>query len=288
MPVVAAAQELASAPLVEALQTELATRIEGLNETGVTPALGILSNNPEHEPSQLYIATKRRVAARLGITVRSLVESDINLGDCIDNFNQDDEISGFLLQLPLLAADGSGVAEPTERDQLLSLIRPHKDVDGLGEDAVHTPATAQAVDDLLEYYGAYDNPTIGVVLGQGKLVGGPYMRLAKARGVPVLGYDRYSPKDVVKRALGYASFVVTATGDPTALRAGMFEDSDYPRFVVDAGAAEKGGRGDLSDEMRDFALRHDWSLTPRTGGVGPLAVHYLMRNTVAAAETGPF
>lgn len=204
-----------------------------------------------------------------------LVEVDVykidqsQLMSKIEELNNDDSVHGIITQLPL--------ADPSETDRAVNSIAVHKDVDGLGEHATLTPATAMAIDWLLAGYNVELAGKVIAIVGNGRLVGEPLSALWKAAGYNVNVYDKHTvdlPGEV--RA---ADVIVTATGVPGLIKADMVEKG---AVVVDAGTAAEHGKivGDVAPEVRDL---QDVTVTPITGGVGPLTVAALFDNVIRAA-----
>lgn len=187
----------------------------------------------------------------------------------IDELNNDNSVHGIITQLPL--------ADPSQTDQAVNLIAIEKDVDGLGEGATLTPATAMAIDWLL---AGYNTDFLGkeiAIVGNGRLVGAPLAKLWKSAGYNVHVYDKHTvdlPGEVRK-----ADIIVTATGVPGLIKADMVKKN---ATIVDAGTAAEHGKivGDVAEEVRDL---NDVTITPTKGGVGPLTVAALFDNVIRAA-----
>jgi methylenetetrahydrofolate dehydrogenase (NADP+)/methenyltetrahydrofolate cyclohydrolase len=188
----------------------------------------------------------------------------------IETLNADDVVHGIVLQLPL--------THPEKTDELVALIAPEKDVDGLGPDAHYISATVTAIDWLLAGYNIALQGANIVVVGMGRLVGGPLVREWEKRDLQVEGCDE-SIVDLTDK-LRAADIVVTATGVPGLIRSQMLSPGVV---VVDAGTASEGGVlvGDVAPEVRE---RNDVTITPEKGGVGPLTVAALIDNVIQAAQ----
>ncbi len=218
-----------------------------------------------------YVELKKRYGEDIGVAVEDFYAKSIEeIRARILEANADSSISGMIVQLPL--------KDPSRTDEVVSLISPAKDVDGLsGENSKFDSATATAINWLLS---GYDVPVatskIGIV-GRGRLVGGPLIRMYKASGydVSVFGHD----SDLTK--LRECDIIITATGKPHLISGGLVS----PRAtVVDAGTASEDGVlvGDVDDSVRE---REDlYAITPKLGGVGPLTVSVLFENVISAAQ----
>lgn len=205
-----------------------------------------------------------------------LVEVDVHkvgqseLFPTIERLNADASIHGIIIQLPL--------ANPTDTAEAVNMVAPEKDVDGLGERAKHTPATAMAIDWLLAGYNVDLARKKIAIVGNGRLVGAPLAKLWGTTGYDVSVFD--GKTEDLSPALRAAQVVVTATGVPGLIKSQMIQPN---AVVVDAGTAAEHGKivGDLAADMRE---REDLTITPEKGGVGPLTVTALFDNVIQAAR----
>lgn len=188
----------------------------------------------------------------------------------IDALNKDESVHGIIVQLPL--------ADSSQTDEIVNLVAPEKDVDGLGENAMLTPATPMAIDWLLAGYNVDLRGKEIAIVGNGRLVGAPLAKLWKNQGLDVHVYD--DTVDDLGAALKNAQVMVTATGVPHLIKSTMVSPG---AVVVDAGTASESGKivGDVDDEVRE---RDDLTITPEKGGVGPLTVAALFDNVITAAR----
>lgn len=272
--------ELTSAALVQQMDTELAARAEQIHNLGRLPQLAILTDNTDHAPSQRYMHIKELTAGKVGIGIERLdIPHTDGLVDALGYRQEHGHyLDGIIVQLPL--------REPGRTEEVLSLIDPAKDVDGLGPDAPHMPATPMAIVRLLEHYDINPLTEKVALLGQGRLVGKPLLRYLTAQGaMNVTPFDDTSDPLEIVSGLEDADIIITAMGLPDGLTNDLFEDH-RPRTLVDVGAAEVNGKvvGDISDELRASALARGWNVTPRLGGVGPVTVRVLLENTLDSAE----
>jgi methylenetetrahydrofolate dehydrogenase (NADP+)/methenyltetrahydrofolate cyclohydrolase len=192
------------------------------------------------------------------------------LMETIQGLNEDPLVHGIIIQLPL--------ADPSQTDEAVNAVVPAKDVDGLGEDATLTPATAMAIDWLLAGYNVdIKNRKIAIV-GNGRLVGRPLAKLWATSGLDVTVYDDTTVN--LASEVRKAQVIVTATGVPGLITSQMIQPG---AAIVDAGTASENGKlvGDVADDVRD---RSDLTMTPKKGGVGPLTVTALFDNLIQAAR----
>ncbi len=280
--------ELTSQRLVEQIEWDIAERTNILRvAAGVTPALHILCDDLDHAPSLKYTGFKKNIGERLGMYVQvDFVRSESELVDRIQASNEDASMHGIIVQLPLRSRDQE------RTDAITALINPEKDVDGLaGASSDYESATARAGLMLFDESSRNYRKEMTVVNGLGRLVGKPALDIMQREsGLHVVGYDIESDRLDVIEGLNHARLIMTAIGSPGILKPDMFVDPLIPRVIVDAGAAEQGGklRGDVSDELRQTGLAYGWEITPAVGGVGPLTVRLVLEHTVTAAEKSTY
>jgi len=188
----------------------------------------------------------------------------------IEKLNKDESVNGIIIQLPL--------EDTSETDVIVNLVDGNKDVDALGNNAKFDPATPMAILWLLAGYGIGLADKKVLLIGRGKLVGGPLEKMLKESSVDVSVVDRQT-KDL-KSLSQHADVIVTATGNPSILFSDMIKPG---AVVVDAGVASEEGKtiGDVAEEV--FS-RDDISITPAKGGVGPLTVCALFENVIKSTQ----
>ncbi len=188
----------------------------------------------------------------------------------IEKLNADEKVHGIIIQLPL--------SDPSETDELVALIAPEKDVDGLGPNAAYSSATATAIDWLLAGYNVTLKDRIIAIVGQGRLVGAPLAKLWSSTGLNIITYDETTVD--LQGELRKADVIVSATGVPGLITSQMISPG---KVVVDAGTASENGVivGDVAEDVRE---RQDLTITPVRGGVGPLTIAALFDNVMQAAR----
>jgi methylenetetrahydrofolate dehydrogenase (NADP+)/methenyltetrahydrofolate cyclohydrolase len=235
---------------------------------GVVPALLILkdSANPVIE---VYVRMKSQYAEDIGARVVARTVATEELAGEIGRANDDENIHGMIVQLPIL--------RPELTDEICNLIKPEKDVDGLGEQAKSDSATATAINYLLAGYDVELRGKKIAILGYGKLVGRPLAKMWGASGYDVSVF-RSKDHGRLAEVLPEFDVIVSATGVPAILQAGMVKKG---AVVVDAGTASENGVivGDAAEELRK---RDDVVITPPVGGVGPLTISALFDNLLRA------
>lgn len=235
----------------------------------INPKLAIVVTI-EHPVINVYMRMKQRYGADILIDVDVHRVSQDDAAETIKQLNEDPSVHGIIVQLPL--------ERPEETEDIVRLVAPEKDVDGLGENPAFDPATPMAILWLLAGYNVDFRGKKVLLIGRGKLVGAPLERMLLASGVDVSVADR-STEDL-KAATSEADIIITATGSPAILYSNMIKQG---AVVVDAGVAGEEGKtvGDVAPEVYE---RDDLSITPTKGGVGPLTVCALFDNVIRAAK----
>lgn len=198
-----------------------------------------------------------------------------SLKETVRKASADESVSGIIVQLPLTNTDWT--------EEVVNEIAPEKDVDGLANydgrenERVFDSATATAIDWLLAGHNIELAGKRIAIVGRGKLVGAPLIRMWTNSGFDLEVFHRGSDFNELKNF----DVIVTATGNPHLIESGMIKEG---AIVIDAGTASEGGHlvGDISDEIRE---REDLAaITPKIGGVGPLTVSVLFEDVLKAAQ----
>ncbi len=216
-----------------------------------------------------YVNLKIRYGEDIGVKVIDYRAKDSDdIAAKITEANKDKTISGIILQLPIIERD--------KTDELTALIAPEKDVDGLSGKGNYDSATATAINWLLAGYDIkLDSAKIAIV-GRGKLVGAPLLKMWQNSGYNVAMFHRGDDLTILKDY----DVIVTATGKPGLITNEMVKPG---AVIVDAGTASEDGvlKGDVANEVRE---RTDLTaITPILGGVGPLTVTCLFDHILNAA-----
>lgn len=224
--------------------------------------------------SSAVIDTYVRMKGRYGddILCETLVESlhENDMPAVIKRLNEDESIHGIIVQLPL--------DDATRTDEIVAMIAPEKDVDGLGEAAAFESATAGAIAWLLAGYGVDLGGKKITIVGNGRLVGAPLAKMWRESGYDVTVLTRKDSD--LKSRLKTSDVIITATGSPHVITTDMIKPG---AVVVDAGTASENGVivGDLDPKVRQ---RDDLIITPEKGGVGPLTIAMLFDHVITAAQ----
>lgn len=243
--------------------------VRNLRTKHIQPKLVILrdSDNPVITK---YVKLKCRYGQDIGVEVEDKYTSGLEaMKKAILEANTNRAVSGIIVQLPL--------QEKAWTDEIVSLITPEKDVDGLSGKGKFDSATATAINWLLAGNGVELAQKKIAIVGRGRLVGAPLIKMWQNSGydVTVFGHT-----DDLKQLINY-TVIVTATGVPHLVTSEMIASG---AVVVDAGTASEDGKllGDVDDTVR---ARTDLAaITPKIGGVGPLTVSVLFENVIKATE----
>ncbi|WEK08083.1 MAG: bifunctional methylenetetrahydrofolate dehydrogenase/methenyltetrahydrofolate cyclohydrolase FolD [Candidatus Pseudomonas colombiensis] len=264
---------------------EVRDQVAGLQQMDIQPTLAVILVG--HDPaSQVYVRNKILRAEEVGIrSLEHRLPSDTSteqLLNLIANLNADRSVHGILLQLPL----------PAHMDELRALqaIEPAKDVDGFHSDNVGglsqgrevlTPCTPSGCLYLLQQTLGSLAGKHAVVIGRSNIVGKPMAALLLQAdcSVTVLHSRSHNPQALCRQA----DIVIAAVGRPRLIDAHWLKPG---AVVIDVGInrIDDDGRSRLVGDV-DFAsaLSTVSAITPVPGGVGPMTIAFLMKNTVTAA-----
>jgi methylenetetrahydrofolate dehydrogenase (NADP+)/methenyltetrahydrofolate cyclohydrolase len=187
----------------------------------------------------------------------------------IKRLNDDSSVHGIIVQIPL--------PDASLTEQTLNAVAPEKDVDGLNKNTLFSAATPTAIDWLLNGYNVELKGKKIVIVGQGRLVGKPLLQMWQQSGLDVSAADKDTKN--LEELVRAADIVVSATGKPGLIGSDLIKQG---ATVVDAGAStdSNGLVGDIAPDVRE---RDDLTITPVSGGVGPLTVAALFENVIRAA-----
>ncbi|MFP4172331.1 MAG: bifunctional methylenetetrahydrofolate dehydrogenase/methenyltetrahydrofolate cyclohydrolase FolD [Candidatus Hydrogenedentota bacterium] len=278
--------------IAQTIRNEVKDEVSALGQRKVTPGLAVVlvGDNPA---SQVYIRMKRKACAEAGIESfeHRLDESttERKLLNLVDKLNGDPKVHGILVQLPL----PDHIAE----DRILTAISPEKDVDGFhpvnmgrllaGTEGLR-PCTPYGCQELLRRSGYKTEGKHVVIVGRSNIVGKPLaaMLMQKAEGANATVTVCHSRTKKITSITQEADIVVAAIGQAGFVKSRMVREGAVVLDVginrVDDPAAAKGYRlvGDV-----DFASvsKKAKAITPVPGGIGPMTVAMLLKNTVKAA-----
>jgi methylenetetrahydrofolate dehydrogenase (NADP+)/methenyltetrahydrofolate cyclohydrolase len=263
--------------LAARLREDVAREVAELGHVGLATVL--VGDDPA---SHVYIAAKHKAAIEAGIDARDVRlpsdTSEAEVLELVDQLNNDDEIDGILVQLPL----------PPHMDEtrVTYAVSPAKDVDGfhpfnagnlyLGT-PIHVPATPLGCMELLRAYDVDPAGKEAVVIGRSEIVGRPMaMLLMHANATVTVCHSRTADlASHVRRA----DIVVAAVGRPGLVTADMVKPG---AACLDVGLTrtDEGIRGDIDASVGEVA----GFLTPMPGGTGPMTIAMLLQSALKAAR----
>lgn len=244
--------------------------------------------------SETYVASKVRTCEEVGFK-SSLIRFEDNVSEeellaCVDKLNKDADVDGFIVQLPL--------PKHISEQKVIEAIDYRKDVDGfhpinVGRMSIGLPCFVSATPaGILELLKRYDIPTQGkhcVVLGRSNIVGKPVANLMMQKGYPgdATVTVCHSRTPSIKEVCQSADIIIAALGVPEFLKGDMVKDGVV---VIDVGttrvpsAETKSGFKLKGDVAFDEVAAKASFITPVPGGVGPMTIISLMRNTLLAGK----
>jgi methylenetetrahydrofolate dehydrogenase (NADP+)/methenyltetrahydrofolate cyclohydrolase len=251
--------------------------------TGVTPTLAVVLVGDD-APSKIYIANKKKAADGVGIVSRDFIYPQglgrAQLLELMDGLDRDPAVHGILLQLPL--PDG------LDADEAITVIAPAKDVDGfhpgnlgrlLAGSPTVVPCTPAGCLEILDHYGADLKGAEAVVVGRSVIVGKPLAQLLLARHATVTMCHTRT-RDLAAHTRR-ADILCVAAGRPGVVTGDMVKEGAW---VVDVGVNRLQSGRVVGDVDFESVQRRARGVTPVPGGVGPMTIAMLMKNTLAAAE----
>lgn len=261
--------------------------------TGVTPGLVVVIVG-ENPASQVYVRSKHKACQELGwfSEIREMPDSttQAELEQEIDRLNADSRVHGILVQLPL--------PKHLDEDAILLRMSPEKDVDGfhpvnVGKLSIGIPAPVPCTPSGIRQMLIHENiPTAGafaVVIGRSNIVGKPIAQLLmrKGKGGDATVCVAHSRSKDLPSIVKQADIVVAAIGMPQFVKGEWIKPG---ATVIDVGInriddpSTKTGKRLVGDVDFDSAAQVAGAITPVPGGVGPMTIAMLMRNTLDCAR----
>ena len=278
--------------IAEKVRSSVAEDVAKMKEEhNYTPGLAtvLVGQDPA---SATYVRMKQRMCEKLGIrSVGHTLEADATQEEVlalVKKLNADPEVNGILVQLPL--------PKQIDEETILNAIDLEKDVDGFhpvnigrlamkGRDPLFIPCTPAGCMVLLEEAGVETNGAEAVIVGRSNIVGLPMaMLLQKANATVTICHSR--TKDLTEH-LKRADIVVAAIGWADMIKGDMLKPGCA---VIDVGInrvddeTRKRGYRLVGDVEFDTAKEVSGAITPVPGGVGPMTIAMLMKNTLTAAQ----
>lgn len=287
------AKIISGTEVAKEIREELKVEVTELVEKhGITPGLVTILVG-EDPASQSYVSAKNKTAHALGIHSEQVTlaadTTEADLLKLVEKYNQDSKIHGILVQLPL--------PKHINEANVLYAINPDKDVDGfhpvnvgkmvLGEQCF-LPCTPHGILELLVRSGVQTSGAEVVVIGRSNIVGKPIANLMlqkRSGGNATVTLCHTRTKDMAAHCRR-ADILIAAVGVPKMITADMVKEGVA---IIDVGVNRIGmsesGKAILAGDVDFEAVKEKAScITPVPGGVGPMTITMLMKNTVQAAK----
>lgn len=272
------------------IKEEIANEVRQLTQSGKRPPHLAAILVGDDGASQTYVANKEKSSHEVGFT-SSVYRypsntSEEKLIESIQFLNNDEDIDGFIVQLPL--------PKHINEQHIINAISPDKDVDGftpinigrmvLGEPCF-VPATPMGICTLLQRFNLETAGKHCVVVGRSNIVGTPVANLLSRKGIDCTVTLCHSRTANLKEITRQADILVVAIGKPEFITADMVKEG---AVVIDVGihripdSSKKSGYRLLGDVKHDEVDSLCSYVTPVPGGVGPLTIVSLLQNTLKA------
>ncbi len=252
-------------------------------KTGIVPGLAVVMVGEDHA-SLVYVGRKAKACAEVGFLSREFKlpadTSEAKLLSIISKLNADQLIHGILVQLPL--------PKHIHTDKIIAAIDPHKDVDGfhpynvgglVSGNPLFVPCTPRGIMELISRTGIELTGKEAVVVGRSNIVGKPIALLLLAQNATVtICHSRTKDLPAVTKR---ADVLIAAVGKAEMIKAGMVKEGVV---VIDVGV-NRLENGKLAGDVAftEVAAKASY-ITPVPGGVGPMTIAMLMKNTLDAAR----
>lgn len=258
--------------------------VNELKINGTEPCLAtvLIGNN---QASETYVKNKHKACSEVGILTKdhklssSISQNEIN--ELIDSLNNDQTIHGILIQLPL----------PTQLDEFTTISRifPMKDVDGLTPHnvgllsmgkAILKACTPSGIMEMFEYYNIDLNGKNVVIINRSNLIGKPLYHMLLEKNATVI--TCHSKTKNLKEICQSADIIISAVGDRKkfTLTPEMIKKN---AVVIDVAISRDNGKL-VGDSDYEKIIEKASFATPVPGGVGPMTVAMLLKNTITAAS----
>ncbi len=248
-------------------------------EKEIVPGLAVILVGDD-PASQIYVRGKKNACGEVGFLSKEFRlpadASEAELLSIIEGLNRDDEIHGFLVQLP--------VPKHIKTDALIEAIDPRKDVDGFhpynvgklfSGNPYHKACTPAGIIELLDRYGIAIEGKEAVIVGRSNIVGKPLiMMLLERHATVTVCHTRTKDLPGVTRR---ADILVAAAGKPGMISGDMIKKG---AVVIDVGINRLDTGKLVGDVAFDDACERASYITPVPGGVGPMTIAMLLRNTL--------
>ncbi|MEC4848645.1 MAG: bifunctional 5,10-methylenetetrahydrofolate dehydrogenase/5,10-methenyltetrahydrofolate cyclohydrolase [Nitrosarchaeum sp.] len=270
--------------IAQSVKDRVRKAVEELKSQGINPCLAtvLVGDNPA---SATYVKNKHKACEEVGIITKDFKFtseiSQLELNKKIDELNNDKTVHGILVQLPL----------PNQLDEFFttSRISPLKDVDGLTphnagllamKKAALVACTPLGVIEMFDYYNIELDGKNVVLINRSNLVGKPLYHLLLARNATVI--TCHSKTKNIKELCQHADIVITAVGDRNKFT--LTPDMIKKDAIVIDVAISRYNEKLVGDANYEQIIQKASYATPVPGGVGPMTVAMLLKNTITAAS----
>ncbi|EGQ8355983.1 bifunctional methylenetetrahydrofolate dehydrogenase/methenyltetrahydrofolate cyclohydrolase FolD [Vibrio cholerae] len=278
------AQNIDGTLISQTVRSEVAARVKTRVQAGLrAPGLAVVLVG-EDPASQVYVGSKRRACEEVGFVSKSFdlpaTASEEALLSLVEELNNDPQIDGILVQLPLPAG--------MDTTKVLESIHPEKDVDGfhpynVGRLAQRIPklrsCTPKGIITLLERYNIPLRGKHAVIVGASNIVGRPMTLELLLAGCTTTTCHRFTQD--LEGHIRQADILVVAVGKPNFIPGAWIKEG---AVVVDVGINRLDTGKLVGDVEYDVARTRASFITPVPGGVGPMTVASLIENTMMACE----
>ncbi|EJH4014346.1 bifunctional methylenetetrahydrofolate dehydrogenase/methenyltetrahydrofolate cyclohydrolase FolD [Vibrio cholerae] len=278
------AQNIDGTLISQTVRSEVAARVKARVQAGLrAPGLAVVLVG-EDPASQVYVGSKRRACEEVGFVSKSFdlpaTASEEALLSLVEELNNDPQIDGILVQLPLPAG--------MDTTKVLESIHPEKDVDGfhpynVGRLAQRIPklrsCTPKGIITLLERYNIPLRGKHAVIVGASNIVGRPMTLELLLAGCTTTTCHRFTQD--LEGHIRQADILVVAVGKPNFIPGAWIKEC---AVVVDVGINRLDTGKLVGDVEYDVARTRASFITPVPGGVGPMTVASLIENTMMACE----
>ncbi|WP_089967985.1 bifunctional methylenetetrahydrofolate dehydrogenase/methenyltetrahydrofolate cyclohydrolase FolD [Lihuaxuella thermophila] len=269
--------------IAQQVRDELKDEVARLKKQGIVPGLTVILVG-NHPASESYVRGKMRASEEVGIRSDLIrMNEDISPQELlaeVRKLNDDPSVHGILVQLPL--------PRHIDANQVIATISPEKDVDGftpvnvgnlvIGQDAFY-PCTPYGIMELLKRIGISVEGKHAVVIGRSNIVGKPMsillqranatVTMCHSRTIDLPSYTKQA--DILIAAVGRAELITSEYVKPGAV-------------VIDVGINRREDGKLVGDVLFAEVAPHCSAITPVPGGVGPMTIAMLLKNTVKSAK----
>lgn len=264
------------------IRSQILAETEELKANGVVPGLAVILVGDD-QASQIYVRNKEKACTECGFYSEKHIlpasATQDELLELINTLNKNPKISGILCQLPL--------PKQISEDAVIAAIDPKKDVDAFNTSNVgkimtgdydFLPCTPAGVMELLKEYNINAEGKQCVVVGRSNIVGKPMaMLLLHKNGTVTICHSKTSNLTEICKS---ADILVAAVGRANFITADMVKNG---AVVIDVGM-NRNEEGKVCGDVSNDVMEKASYMTPVPGGVGPMTITMLMKNTIKAAK----